>query len=161
MENKNKDMEGKILAEAKAWSVIGMLGGLYGILSGIAIMVVGVSTADTLNTLFWLPILVSYIDPTLYGALLSWLSLVSPNLAAFSVGPLAPLLGYQAAGFSGIFGIIVAIHGFLILIGGYLAWIGNKWGAALMAIIGFIGFLVFNLGGLLGLVAGIVLWYEL
>ncbi|MFB0562697.1 MAG: hypothetical protein ACETWM_15960 [Candidatus Lokiarchaeia archaeon] len=149
------------MAEAKAWSVIGMLGGLYGLLSGIAILFAGQQAAQTINTLYWLPIVVQTYAPTAWASLLTLLAYISPSLTAFSVGPLAALFGFQAAGFSTIFGIVVIIHGLLILIGGYMAWVGNKWGAALMAIIGFIGFLVFNLGGLLGLVAGIVLWYEM
>ena len=52
--------------------------------------------------------------------------------------------------------------GILNIIGAGLLWTGNKWGAALWILFGLIlTFAAFNFGGLLCLIAGIVLWYEL
>lgn len=145
------------MAEPKAWSVLGIIGGLYGILSGVVIAIGGVGAANTINNAYMLMILA----PDLWTEILALISLISPTLAAFSLGPVAPILGLQGAAALSIIGYVVIIHGILILIGAYGAWTGAKWGAILMAIIGFIGFLIFNLGGLLALIAGIVLWYEM
>ncbi|MGQ9723465.1 MAG: hypothetical protein ACUVXA_19340 [Candidatus Jordarchaeum sp.] len=145
------------MAEPKAWSVLGIIGGLYGILSGVVIAIGGVGAANTINNAYMLMILA----PDLWTEILTLISLISPTLAAFSLGPVAPILGLQGAAALSIIGYVVIIHGILILIGAYGAWTGAKWGAILMAIIGFIGFLIFNLGGLLAFIAGVVLWYEM
>lgn len=145
------------MAETKAWSVLGMLGGLYGILSGIVIAIAGVGAANTINNAY----LIIFFAPAYWAEILTLISYISPTLAAFSLGPVAPILGLQGAAALSLIGYVVIIHGILILIGAYMAWVGNKWGAIIMAIIGFIGFLIFNLGGLLALVAGVVLWYEM
>jgi len=144
------------LAEEKAWAILGILGGLYGILSGIAIAIAGVGAANTINNV----LLLSYLYPEYLSQILAIIQYVSPTLAAFTFGPLAPLLGLQASSALSILGIIVIIHGLLILLGAFVAMRGQMWGAILMAIIGFIGFLIFNLGGLLALIAGLVLYYK-
>ncbi|MEM3562491.1 MAG: hypothetical protein QXS27_04655 [Candidatus Jordarchaeaceae archaeon] len=148
------------MAEEKAWAILGTLGGLYAIVSGIAIVIAGVGAANTINTL----VLQAYIS-TVYHLeiipfILQLIQYVSPTLAAFTFGPLAPLLGLQASSALSILGIIVIILGLLILLGAFGAMRGMAWGAILMAIFGFIGFLIFNLGGLLALIAGLVLYYK-
>lgn len=148
--------EERLMAEEKAWAILGTLGGLYAIVSGIAIVIAGVGAANTINNV----LLVAWLYPEYLTLILQIIQYVSPTLAAFTFGPLAPLLGLQASSALSILGIIVIILGLLILLGAFGAMRGMAWGAILMAIFGFIGFLIFNLGGLLALIAGLVLYYK-
>nr|MDO8076829.1 hypothetical protein [Candidatus Freyarchaeota archaeon] len=148
------------MAEAKAWTILGLIGSIYTILAGIVIMALGVAAANQLQQLIML-MYVPALQPY-YNYILTWISMISPNLATWSLGPLAPIFGFQGAGALSGAGIAILILGILNIIGAGLLWTGNKWGAALWILFGLIlTFVAFNFGGLLCLIAGIVLWYEL
>jgi len=146
------------LAEVKAWTILGLIGSIYTVLAGIVILIAGVAAVNNLQTVYML----MYLFPDLWSQILAYVSYISPNLASWSFGPLAAIFGFQGAGAISGAGIAVLILGILNLIGAALAWTGNKWGAVIMAIFGLIlTFAAFNFGGLLCLIAGIILWYEL
>ncbi|WXG42286.1 MAG: DUF2127 domain-containing protein [Candidatus Freyarchaeum deiterrae] len=144
------------MTEIKAWAVLGIIGGIYAVLAGLVILFLGVGLTNTINSYY----MYMLIFPDMITIILQLIQQLSPTLASFTFGPLAPILGFAGASGITLAGIVIAGHGILILIGGALLWGERKAGAALMAVIGFIGLLAFNLGGLLGLVAGIAGWFE-
>ncbi len=144
------------MVNPKAWNWIGRIGAGYIVLTGIVIIVLGVTTAASVVTY---QILI-YFFPDYLVEILTYLSYISPTLAAFSFGPLAPVFGLQGASSMIVGGIIIEAIGWLASFGALLTRFGIRAGAILMAFSGFAGFLFFNLGGLLALVAGVALWHE-
>ncbi|MEX2724940.1 MAG: hypothetical protein Q6367_013695 [Candidatus Freyarchaeota archaeon] len=140
----------------KAFVVLGCIGGLYGVLSGLVIMFLSVSLRG--NILFLMGL--SVLFPQFLQELLTYLStyLVS-FISLISLGPLG---GYYVGSIIWdlyTFGVIVAVHGFVILLSSVGVWTGNGWYAVILAVFGLIGlFVFFNFGGLLGLISGAVLW---
>ncbi|MEX2750966.1 MAG: hypothetical protein Q6366_003680, partial [Candidatus Freyarchaeota archaeon] len=102
----------------------------------------------------------SVLFPQFLQELLTYLStyLVS-FISLISLGPLG---GYYVGSIIWdlyTFGVIVAVHGFVILLSSVGVWTGNGWYAVILAVFGLIGlFVFFNFGGLLGLISGAVLW---
>ncbi|MFB0562698.1 MAG: hypothetical protein ACETWM_15965 [Candidatus Lokiarchaeia archaeon] len=147
------------MVETRPWSILGMIGGLFGILTGIVFIYGGLAAQGNLQ-LYIAIVAIPELQP-IEDVLLLLLEYISPMLAGFELGVLGSLLGFQTASSMIPAGIFVAIHGLLILIGAIMTWKGNKWGAVIMIIIGFIGTFMLNLGGFAGLIAGLVLWYEM
>lgn len=161
------------MVEAKAWSILGIIGGIFAILEGIVIYLGGVGAQNTLMTYFLIfngPTIASYMGLTELATLLtqiqSWLlfylQYISPSLATIIptlVGPLGTMLGMQGGGSLTIAGIAIAILGVIILLGSILSTKG-KAGAAIMIIFGIIGTFTLNFGGILALIGGLALWFE-
>lgn len=136
-----------------------MIGGLFGILSGIVFIYGGLAAQGNLQLYIAIAVIPEF--QPIEDVLLLFLEYISPMLAGFELGALGSLLSFQTASSMIPAGIFIGVHGILILIGAILTWKGNRWGAALMIIIGFIGTFLLNLGGFAGLIAGLVLWYEM
>jgi hypothetical protein len=146
------------LDSPKGFILIGCIGGLYCIISGLVISLVGVSFRGSI-LLF---IGVSSLFPVLVGEIFAYLSTVFPFISLIVVGSLGDYLMGTIIWDINIFGIIVSVDGFVIFLSAIGAWTGNRWYAAIVVLFGVIGLFAFiNLGGLLGLVSGVVLWYDL
>lgn len=144
------------MVNPKAWNWLGRIGAGYIVLTGIIMIVLGVTTGASVVAYQ----ILAYLYPSYLGIILTLISYISPTLAAFSFGPLAPIFGLQGASSIVIGGIIIEAIGWLTSFGALLSRFGIRAGAGLMAFFGFLGFLFFNIGGLLALIAGIALWYE-
>jgi hypothetical protein len=155
------------MTDTRAWSIIGTVGGIYAALAGAAIWIIGVSTAGTITGIYELIVVVPYLFPTnatlvqqIISYLLSVISQISPTLSAFTLGPLAPLLGLSASSALFMAGIAVAVLGILLLIGGIVSFARPRGGAAMMILFGILLMIIFNLGGVAGFIAGVACWHE-
>ena len=138
--------------------IIGCIGGLYAKVSGIAVMLIGESIQGNILLLIG----VSTIFPEFLELFLAYLSSVLPPLSSLTLGPLGGYLAGTLIWNIHTFGIIVSVHGFIILMSAIGAWTGNKWYAIILALFGLMGtFAFFNFGSLLGLISGVVLWQGL
>lgn len=138
--------------------LVGVIGGLLAIFCGLVMLLIGAFIRGNI-VLF---MVMYFLFPLFMQQFLSYLSvMVSPVFLA----TLGPLGGYFLGNLLWditTFGIIVSVHGFIILLSAFGAWTGNKWYAAILIIFGLMGTFAFlNLGGLMGLISGVVLWYQL
>ncbi len=143
----------------KAFVLLGCIGGLYGVLSGLVIMLVGVSMRGNILLLMGLSILF----PQFLEQLMTYFSTFFFSfINSISLGPLG---GYYVGAIIWdlyTFGVIVAVHGFVMLLSSIGIWTGNKWYAVTLTIFGLMGFFAFfNFGGLLGLISGAILWEHM
>lgn len=155
------------MTDTRAWSIIGIVGGLYAALAGAVILILGVSANGTITGLYDLIIVLPAVFPAnaalvsqLTALILQMIQQVSPTLSAFTLGPLAPLLGLTATSALSMAGLAIVALGALLLIGGGVSMARPRAGAALMIIFGFILMIVFNLGGVAGFIAGVAAWHE-
>ncbi|MEM3562492.1 MAG: hypothetical protein QXS27_04660 [Candidatus Jordarchaeaceae archaeon] len=143
----------------KAFVVLGCIGGLYGVLSGLVIMFLGVSLRG--NILFLMGLSVPF--PQFLEQLMTYLS--TYFFSFINLISLGPLGGYYVGSIIWdlyTFGVIVAVHGFVILLSSVGAWTGNRWYAVILTVFGLMGFFAFfNFGGLLGLISGAILWEHM
>ncbi len=143
----------------KAFVVLGCIGGLYGVLSGLVIMFLSVSLRGDILFLMGL----SVFFPQFLEQLLTYLS--TYFVSFINLISLGPLGGYYVGAIIWnlyTFGVIVAVHGFVILLSSIGVWSGNKWYAVILTVFGLMGFFaLFNFGGLLGLIGGVILWEHM
>jgi hypothetical protein len=161
------------MVEAKAWSILGIIGGIFAIAEGILIYLGGVEAQNTLITYFLIfsgPSIASFLGLSALADILNqiqiwllfYLQYISPSIATILptlVGPLGTMMGWQGGGYVSIAGIAIAALGVLILLGSFVS-MRSKAGAALMIIFGIIGTFTLNFGGILALVGGLALWFE-
>ncbi|MHA1580677.1 MAG: hypothetical protein ACTSUQ_13765 [Candidatus Freyarchaeota archaeon] len=138
--------------------LIGCVGGAYAIVSGLAMMLIGAGIQG--NILVYMA--VSTLFPQLTEKFLAYLSMIIPALGSLTLGPLAGYFAGTLIWNITTFGMIVSVHGFIILMSSVGAWTGNRWYAIMQVIFGLMGtFAFFNFGSLLGLISGVVLWQDL
>ncbi|MGQ9723466.1 MAG: hypothetical protein ACUVXA_19345 [Candidatus Jordarchaeum sp.] len=144
--------------QTRAFIILGCIGGLYAVLVGLLIMLIGMSIKGNIILIVGLSILF----PPFLEYLLTFLYTLLPFLGSITLGPLGGYYVGMIIWDISTFGIIVLVHGFVMVLSAIGVWTGNKWYAALLAIFGLMGmFAFFNLGGLLGLISGLILWYKL
>ncbi|MFB0562696.1 MAG: hypothetical protein ACETWM_15955 [Candidatus Lokiarchaeia archaeon] len=142
----------------KGFILIGCIGGLYAIIIGFLIMVIGVSIQG--NIILYMG--VSTLFPILTEQLFAFLSTIFRFSGSLTLGPIGSYFVGTIIWDINTFGIIVSVHGFVMLLSTIGAWTGNKWYAAILAIFGLMGlFAFFNFGSILGLLSGIILWYSM
>ena len=142
----------------KGFILIGCIGGLYAIIIGFLIMLIGVSIQG--NIILYIG--VSTLFPGLIELFFAFLSTIITFFGPITLGPLGSYFVGTIIWNIHTFGILVSVHGFVMLLSAIGAWTGNKWYAAILAIFGLMGvFVFFNFGGLLGLISGVVLWYRI
>ncbi|MEM2145882.1 MAG: hypothetical protein QW279_11010 [Candidatus Jordarchaeaceae archaeon] len=162
------------MVEAKAWAILGIIGGIFAILEGIVIYMAGVAFQGSLInyiTIYFGPNIAAYLNlPADIIALLQQIKdfymlywqFISPSLATVLpalVGPLGIMFGWQGGSSLSIAGVAIAVLGVLIIISSLLSMKG-KMGAAALILFGIIGTFTLNFGGLLALIGGLALWYE-
>nr|MDO8081386.1 hypothetical protein [Candidatus Freyarchaeota archaeon] len=161
------------MVEAKAWTILGIIGGIFAILEGILIYIGGIQAQNTLITYFLIfsgPAIASFLGLTALAALLTqiqtwllfYLQYISPSIATILptlVGPLGTMMGWQGGGYVSIAGVAIAVLGVLILLGA-IASMRSKAGAAILIIFGILGTFSLNFGGILALIGGLALWFE-
>nr|MDO8081387.1 hypothetical protein [Candidatus Freyarchaeota archaeon] len=138
--------------------LIGGIGGLFAIISGLVILLIGTSIRG--NILLFVGM--SFLFPMFIQQFLTYISAIFPPVGLIALGPLGGYFVGRIIWDITTFGIIVSVHGFVILLSAFGAWTGNKWYAAILILFGLMGvFAFFNFGGLMGLVSGVVLWHHL
>ncbi len=142
----------------KGFILIGCIGGLYAVIIGLLIILIGASIRGNILLIFGM----SKLFPELTEQFFAFLSVILPFLSSINLGPVG---GYYLGTILwdiSTFGIIVLVQGFVMFLSAIGVWTGNKWYAAILAIFGLMGvFAFFNLGSLLGLISGIVMWYHI
>ncbi len=144
------------MADPKAWNWLGRIGAGYLVLTGIVIIILGLSTGASVLAYQ----ILALFYPSYLAEILTYISYISPTLTAFSFGPLAPIFGLQGASSIVTGGIIIEAIGWLASLGALISRFGYKSGAIIMAFFGLVGVLFFNLGGFLALISGVALWHE-
>ncbi|MEM2145883.1 MAG: hypothetical protein QW279_11015 [Candidatus Jordarchaeaceae archaeon] len=138
--------------------LVGVVGGLLAIFWGVVMFLIGAFIRG--NIILFME--VYFLSPTLMQQFLSYLSVLVSPVFLVTLGPLGGYFLGNLLWDITTFGIIVSVHGFIILLSAFGAWMGNKWYAFILIIFGLMGVFAFlNLGGLMGLVSGVVLWYQL
>lgn len=142
----------------RAFILFGGIGGLFAITSGLVMLLVG--TIIRGNIILFMGLY--FLFPMFMQQLLTYVSVFFPIVDLITLGPLGGYFVGNIIWDITTFGIIVSVHGFVILLSTFGAWTGNKWYVAILIIFSLMGVFVFiNLGGLMGLISGIVLWYTL
>jgi hypothetical protein len=141
-----------------AFTFIGGIGGLFAIISGLVMLLIG--TIIRGNILLFMEL--CFLFPIFMQQLLTYMSVMLSPIGLIVLGPLGGYLVGNIIWDITTFGILVSVHGFVILLSSLGAWTGNKWYAGILIIFGLMGTFAFlNLGGLMGLISGVVLWYHL
>lgn len=161
------------MVEAKAWTILGIIGGIFALLEGIIIYMAGTAFQNILTTylmIFFGPQIATAAGlpeiATLLGQIkdiyMFYLQYISPSLATVLpalVGPLGTMFGWQGGSSLNAAGIAIIVLGVLILISSFLAG-KAKAGAAALILFGIIGTFTLNFGGLMALISGLALWFE-
>lgn len=172
-EREKKQKEEESLVEAKAWTILGIIGGIFAILEGIIVYLAGTAFQSTLTTyiiIFAGPTIASTLGLTELANLLTqmndfimfYLQYLSPSLAGVLpalVGPLGAIFGWQGGTSLSVAGVAIAVLGVLIIISSFLAT-KAKAGAAALILFGVIGTFTLNFGGLMALIGGLAIWFE-
>lgn len=141
-----------------AFTLVGGIGGLFAVISGLLMVLIGSIIRG--NILLFMALYLLF--PFFMQQLLTYISTLFSPIVLITLGPLGSYFLGNLIWDITTFGIMVSVHGFVILLSAFGAWTGNKWYAAILILFGLMGTFAFlNFGGLMGLISGVVLWYYL